>query len=103
MSRKGKKKPPIRSHEGIQVDDVAGHVHSTVRTLSRHFRAAVGRTMKEEIGRLRLERAKRLLVESDEPIKQLAQDCGFANTEYFATVFVQAAGMSPGEFRRRWK
>jgi LacI family transcriptional regulator len=64
------------SHEDIRVDDVAKHVRATVRSLERYFRAATGRTMTEEIARLRLERAKRLLVESKEPI-------------------------SPGEYRRR--
>jgi len=53
------------SHEGIRVDDVAKHVRATVRSLERHVRAATGRTMTEEIARLRMERAKRLLVESD--------------------------------------
>ena len=89
------------SHKGIRVDDVAGHVHTSVRSLERHFRKATGRTMTEEIARLRLERAKRLLVESDEPIKQLASDCGFSDPAYFHRVFLQGEGMSPGEYRRR--
>ncbi len=89
------------SHKGIRVDDVAGHVHTSLRSLERHFRKATGRTMTEEIARLRLERAKRLLVESDEPIKQLASDCGFSDPAYFHRVFLQGEGISPGEYRRR--
>ena len=89
------------SHQGIQVDDVAKYVHSTVRSLSRHFRAALGRTMKEEIGRLRLERAKRLLVESDESVKQVASDCGYDNISYFQTTFLRAERVTPGEYRRQ--
>ncbi len=88
-------------HNCIHVDDVAQHVHTTVRTLERHFRETTGRTMTEEITRLRLERAKRLLVQSDEPIKQVASDCGFSDATYFHRVFLQAEKMSPGEFRRQ--
>jgi LacI family transcriptional regulator len=88
------------SHEGIRVDDVAGHGHVALRTLERRFRAATGRTMTDEIARLRLERAKRLLVESDEPIKSLARDCGFADVKHFHKVFRAAEGTTPGKFRR---
>jgi len=89
------------SHEYLQVADVAKHVHTTVRSLSRHFLAAMGRTMTDEIARLRLERAKRLLVESNQPIKQLAMDCGFSDATYFGRVFLQAEGVTPSEFRRQ--
>ena len=89
------------SHEGIRGEDVAGHVHVTERSLRRYFLVALGRTMTEEIARLRLERAKRLLVESDEPIKQTAHDCGLTDAAYFHRVFLQAEGPTPGEFRRR--
>ena len=85
----------------IRADDVARHVHATGLTLRRHFRAALGRTVIEEITRLRLERAKRLLVDSDEKIKQVARDCGFTDAAYFDRVFVRVEGMSPGEYRRR--
>ena len=89
------------SHEGIRVDDVARHVHATVRSLRRYFHAATGRTMTDEITRLRLERAKRLLVESDQPVKQVAGECGFTDAAYFHRVFAQAKGVSPGEYRRQ--
>ena len=89
------------SHEDIWVDDVARHVHSTLRSLERHFRAALGRTIAEEIARLRLERATRLLVESSVSIKSLARACGYSNAKYFHEVFFQAHGVSPTEYRRR--
>lgn len=91
------------SHEGIRVEDVARHVPAAVRSLERHFRAALGRTMNEEIARLRLERATRMLLESDAPVKQLARDSGYSDAKYFHQVFVQAQGISPGEYRRRRK
>lgn len=89
------------SHEGVRVDDVAKHAHATVQSLRRHFRAAMGRNVTEEITRLRLERAKRLLVENDEQIKKLARDCGFPDAAYFHRVFLHVEGITPGEYRRQ--
>ncbi len=57
--------------------------------------------MAAEMCRLRLERAKRLLVESDKQIKEVAKECGFASAHYFSEAFVNAEGFSPGEHRRR--
>jgi LacI family transcriptional regulator len=91
------------SHEGIHVDNVATHVGATVRSLERYFRAVLGRTMSEEIGRLRMERAKRLLVESDQQIKHLALECGFENVKHFYKVFHAVEGVSPNKFRRQRK
>jgi LacI family transcriptional regulator len=88
-------------HKGIRGDDVAQHVHTAERSLRRRFLAATGHTMMEEIARLRLERAKRLLVESDEPVKQVALECSFSNAAYFHRVFVQNEGISPGDYRRQ--
>jgi len=89
------------SHEGIRVCDVAKHVHVSERSLERYFGAALGRTIAEEIARLRLERATRLLVESHERIKRLASDCGFNSANHFHRVFLQRYGTTPLEYRRR--
>lgn len=89
------------SHTDIRVESVADYVHTTVRSLERHFRATMGRTMSEEITRLRLERAKRLLKESDELIKNVAYQCGFRNVKHFHKMFHAAEGTTPNEFRHR--
>ena len=46
------------SHERITVADVAEHACAAVRSLERHFRSVLGRTIKDEVTRLRMERAK---------------------------------------------
>jgi len=91
------------SHEGIRVSDVAKNVHTTVRSLERHFNAATGRTMMDEISRLRLERAKRLLVESAEPIYRVAMACGFEDVKHFHRMFRAVEGTAPREYRLRMR
>lgn len=87
------------SHEKIAVADVADHACAAVRSLERRFVAALGRTIKDEITRLRMERAKRLLVESDEPIKFIARACGFSGAIYFHEAFMRSEGTTPRRYR----
>ncbi len=90
-----------RSHEAIMVDDVAQHVHITSRSLERHFQKGLGVSVAKEITRTRLERLKRLLVDTDEIVKKLATKCGFTDAVHLCRVFLKAEGVSPGEYRRR--
>jgi AraC-like DNA-binding protein len=50
---------------------------------------------------MRITRAKRLLQEGDSSIKQVAEQCGFANGSQFILAFRRVEGMTPGEFRAR--
>jgi len=86
--------------EPIGVGDVAAVVHMTRRSLERRFRAVLGRSVHGEITRLRIERAKRLLVERSDPIKRAALDAGFSSTEHLSKVFRRHVGTSPGDYRR---
>jgi LacI family transcriptional regulator len=87
------------SHLRIQVKDVASAVATTRRTLERRFSASAGRTIADEITRLRLERAKRRMVETDAPMKDVAVDAGFRNSDHFYKVFARIEGIPPTQYR----
>jgi len=55
----------------------------------------------DELLRMRITRAKRLLQEGDASIKQVAEQCGFANCSQFILAFRRVERMTPGEFRAR--
>lgn len=56
----------------------------------------------QQVRRLRMERAKRLLLDYPEmSIGQIAADCGYEDYNYFISVFSQFTGQSPSLFRRR--
>lgn len=88
-------------HERIKVSDVAAAGHVTRRTLERRFRTVLGRSIGEEIARLRVERGKRLLAESKASIKRLAPKAGFRDAMQMCTVFKRVEGLTPSEFRRQ--
>ena len=90
-------------HERIQVDDVVFPSGTNRRTLERKFRASMGRSIAEEISRLRIERSKRLMMETDDSLKSLAVDLGFRNADHFCKVFSRIEKITPSQYRRREK
>ncbi|MBT3198587.1 MAG: DNA-binding transcriptional regulator [Phycisphaerales bacterium] len=88
------------SHKPIRVGDVATHLHVARRTLERRFSNSLGRSIAAEIARLRVERAKRKLVETKASIKSIAHEFGFADSLQMAVVFNRIEGISPSVYRR---
>lgn len=83
----------------IKVNDVANAVATNRRTLERKFREFTGRTISQEISRMRIERAKRLMRESDLSFKELSAELGYRNSDHFYKSFLRAEGQTPSSFR----
>jgi LacI family transcriptional regulator len=67
--------------------------------LERRFVQSLGRTPKAEIIRVRLERVKQLLRETDLSLERIAELAGFRHHEYMSTLFKQKVGQTPGQYR----
>jgi LacI family transcriptional regulator len=87
------------SHRPIGPDDVAAAVRAETRTLQNYFRKSIQRPIATEIRRVRIERAKRELAQSDRPLDAIARDVGFGNIQRLYEVFRRELGVSPGEYR----
>lgn len=70
-------------------------------TVSLAFRNTYGTTIFTCLNEVRMSHARRLLLESNLPIRAIAQECGFPEQGYFTKVFTAETGMSPSEFRHR--
>lgn len=68
--------------------------------LNRLCRRAWGHTVTEEINRVRLARACRLLLEGKLCVKEVAYESGFNDPAYFRRRFRRAFGQTPGEYRQ---
>jgi LacI family transcriptional regulator len=88
------------SDKPISVHDVVFASGISRRSLELKFIEHVGVTPLEEIHRRQLDRIKQLLIETDMPIAELAQQTGFRYQEYFARFFKQHTGLTPTKFRR---
>lgn len=69
-------------------------------TLYRAFRNRFGTTVNQYLTSLRVERAKRLLTETEMAIAEVATAVGIEDYHYFCRVFTRRTGTAPGAFRR---
>lgn len=92
----------IQQHacDGINVEDVLKLVPMSRTALETAFRQFIGRSPHHEIARIRMERARRMLAESELPIADVARRCGYSTVDYFSAAFKRKEGVSPSEFRR---
>jgi LacI family transcriptional regulator len=95
----------IREHatEGILASHVVNRVSKASSTLERRFKKARGRTIKAEIIRVKLNRARLLLTETDYPISTVAERAGFAQLKYFCEVFRKHCGVTATEYRQQFR
>jgi LacI family transcriptional regulator len=95
----------IRNHacQGIAVSDVARAVHMSRSTLARRFASLTGTTVKAELTRLRIDRIKQLLVDTEYPLAAIARMTGFAHAEYMSTLFKEVTDETPGQYRKKAK
>jgi LacI family transcriptional regulator len=93
----------IREHacDGVSIAELAKMVGLSRSTIERRFKATMGRTIHAEIDRVRIERARTLLAETDLPLKQVAAQAGFKYIQYMTTRFRRSLDQTPREYRLR--
>lgn len=84
----------------LRIEEIARTVFLSPDRFTEVFVRAMGRTPRDYLRYLRVERAKTLLATTDTPVTQIAQAAGFGEAAYFSRVFRSATGMTPLAFRR---
>ena len=84
----------------LKVGDVVDYVATSRSTLQRRFAETVGRSVHDEILRVRLERARQLLTTTPLPIGEIARKVGFEHQEYMGSVFRKKLGRTPMQVRK---
>jgi LacI family transcriptional regulator len=95
----------IREHacSGIGVDDVLRAAPMSRSTLERGLRKVLGRSPHDELLRVRLEGAKRLLAETDLKLSAVARRSGFLHVQRLCERFRAAFGETAGRYRARMR
>ncbi|MCF1436889.1 helix-turn-helix domain-containing protein [Agrobacterium vitis] len=83
----------------LPIQDLAAAVGLSRRQLERLFMNETKNSPAMIYRRVRLERAKHLLVQSKAPLVEIALEVGFGNASHFAKVFAQTFGQSPTGLR----
>lgn len=86
---------------GMGVEDAVKATALSRRMLEVRFKAATGRTMHEEIMRVKLARAQTLLETTDLAVAEVAERAGFNEPQRLCEAFARKRGMTPLEWRRR--
>ncbi len=92
-----------RLAEPISLEQVVQHVGVSRFYFCKLFKKATGMTLTEHVARMRLEKAKTLLVNPSVRISEAAYAAGFGSIPQFNSVFRRYAGVSPTEYRESLK
>ena len=85
--------------EDVRIDALAADVGVSAAYLQRIFRQVQGQSIIEYLNRMRIERAKLLLLNTDAPVIDIALASGFNSRQHFTRVFTTAEGCSPQRYR----
>lgn len=85
----------------LTLEEVAQHAGYSPAYFSRIFREEMGRTFKEYLNELRVERSKVLLLSGDSSILEICTLVGYNDQSYFCKIFRKLTGVSPAVFRKR--
>lgn len=88
------------AHRSLRVSDVLREVQISRRSLELRVFHSLGITLGEEIRRTRLEYAKRLLMQTELPIAEVATRSGFTDFRHLAVTFRHKVHQTPSQFRR---
>ena len=87
----------------ITIESIAKAMHFTPNYIGTVFKTAKGCGINRYLMGVRLENAQRLLKESDLPASDIALQCGFDNISYFHSSFKKEKGITPTEYRQKYK
>lgn len=90
-----------RACDGLRVADLLQTVATSRSLLERKFKQFVGRTPKAHILRIQMDRARRLLMETNLSLREIARQTGFTSEKYFSDAFRRQVGTRPAALRKQ--
>jgi transcriptional regulator GlxA family with amidase domain len=88
--------------DDLSVAALATRARMSERSFARWFAHEVGVTPGRYVEQVRVEAARRLLEETDDPVARIARSCGFGAPETMRRAFMRALRIGPTEYRRRF-
>ena len=88
-------------HQPINIATVIKQLSISRRDFEKRFHHHTGTTPAQELARMRIDKACKLLVGTDTPLKDIATTCGYKRIERFHEAFRRRTGFSPLAYRKR--
>ncbi|MDF2789230.1 MAG: hypothetical protein K0S80_2328 [Neobacillus sp.] len=87
------------SNHELKLEDVAKYVDRNPSYFSHLLLSKTGRSFTQILSGIRIKEAKRYLLETSKPVKEISYLIGYHNPNYFSRTFKEMVGVSPREFR----
>ena len=93
----------IKAHfqENISQRDIAQSAPVSEDGCIRIFKSCLGQTPLQYLNAYRLEASRRLLLNTDQKVSQISEQCGFRHISYYGRLFEKAYGLSPLMYRKK--
>ena len=86
--------------ERVEVAQLAAHLGCSTRVLQSSYKSVFARTMRDDLINMRMERAKKLLADTDIPVGRIPESCGSDVPNHFMQLFKARTGMTMLQWRR---
>ena len=87
--------------EPLTLKEVSESLHLNVMYLGQLFKKETKKSFSAYLNHLRMEKAKQLLLHSNQNVNEIASEIGYNNTTYFSKLFKKIVGRSPKEYREK--
>lgn len=87
----------------LTATQIARHSFSSVSHLNRLFQAELGTSVMQFVTERRLEAAQSLLINTNMPVSSIGDHLSYRHLAHFSLVFKQKSGVSPSQYRERYR
>ncbi|MCV9938441.1 helix-turn-helix domain-containing protein [Boseaceae bacterium BT-24-1] len=87
----------------LSVGHVAHRIGMSPRNFARVFRRELGMTPADFIAAARVDAARRLLEDTEQPLRRVATSCGFSDMNTMRRIFASKIGVTPAAYRSRFQ
>jgi AraC-like DNA-binding protein/ligand-binding sensor protein len=99
FTRRAKAYVTDHQNDPISLNDVSHALHVSTFYFCKMFKKATGLTFTDYLGRVRIERAKTMLLNPNRRISEVAYEVGFGSLTHFNRIFRRLVGKSPSDYR----
>jgi transcriptional regulator GlxA family with amidase domain len=85
------------------IEHILQQIPASRRNIVRRFKQATGSTLIEYLQKTRIEEAKKLLEQTNRGIMEIMLDIGYNDLKTFRQLFKKSLGMTPKEYRDKFK
>lgn len=89
------------THKKLSLDDICEKVNYSRSFLCRTFKEQTGESLFSYFNRLKIEKAKSMLIETELSAVAISENLGFSDAKYFSALFKRIVGVSPIAYREK--